>query len=227
MPQYPLHFLDRINSPKKLTAQLDSDLRDDFTKTGVFNREELDETFSAMARLLFGHKHTGYEFNPQLSDSLVVFVEHWQNPATGCWGQWLVDQQDRIWKMDDMGMTFHVVSDLHGQVAHQDLIARSLLQLDSVNFPAGIRFNGHYEDHLNMDAVKIFRSAWPTLYEATRQQVRSEIFRMLDWCLTHSYQSDGSFKMSDLDDTVGDAYSYGVGFLRETGYFRRRGLLLD
>jgi hypothetical protein len=50
---------------------------------------------------------------------------------------------------------------------------------------------------------------------------------MLDWCLTHSYQSDGSFKMSDLDDTVGDAYSYGVGFLRETGYFRRRGLLLD
>lgn len=161
-PQFPLHFLDRINSPGTLTAQL-----------------------------------------------------------TGCWGQWLVDRQGRIWKMDDMGMTFHVVSDLHGQVAHQDLIARRLLQLDSVNFPAGIRFNGHYENHLNMDAVKIFRSAWPTLDAATRQQVRSEISRMLDWCLTHSYQSDGSFKMSDLDDTVGDAYSYGVDFLRETGYFRR------
>jgi hypothetical protein len=47
----------------------------------------------------------------------------WQNPATGCWGQWIVDRQGRIWKMDDMAMTFHVVSDLHGQVRHLDLIA--------------------------------------------------------------------------------------------------------
>ena len=51
-PRYPLSFLDRVNSPEKLDAQLDSDLKNDFTKTGVFNREELDETFSAMARLL-------------------------------------------------------------------------------------------------------------------------------------------------------------------------------
>ena len=46
-PRYPLTFLDRINSPEKLDSQLDSDLFDDFTKTGIFNREELDETFSA------------------------------------------------------------------------------------------------------------------------------------------------------------------------------------
>jgi hypothetical protein len=42
--------------------------------------------------------------------------------------------------MDDMAMTFHVISDLNGQVQHQDMIARRLLQLDNVNFPAGIRF---------------------------------------------------------------------------------------
>lgn len=220
-PQYRLSVLDRINSPEKLTAQLDSDLMNDFTKTGVFNREELDETFSAVARLLFGHKHTGYAFDPQLGDALRAFVVRWQNPATGCWGQWLVDRQGRIWKMDDVGITFHVVSDLHGEVEHTDLIARRLLQLDDVNFPAGIRLNGHYENHLNWDAVKIFRLAWPTLDESTRQQARAEIARMLDWCLTQSLQPDGSFKVSDLDETVGDAFSYGVSFLRETGYFRR------
>ena len=161
-PQYPLSFLDRINSPEKLTAQLDSVLHDDFTKTGVFNREELDETFSALARLLFGNKRTGYSFHPQLKEALREFVERWQNPATGCWGQWMVDRQGRIWKMDDMAMTFHVVSDFHGQVGHLDLIAKRVLQLDSVDFPAGIRFNGHYENHLNMDVVKIFRYAWPS-----------------------------------------------------------------
>jgi hypothetical protein len=221
-PQYPLSFLDRINSPEKLTAQLDSLLLDDFTRTHEFNREQLDETFSALARLLFATKPTGcYAFHPGLRDALREFVERWQNPATGCWGQWMVDRQGRIWKMDDMAMTFHVVSDLHGQVLRLDLIAKRVLELDGVNFPAGIRFNGHYENHLNWDAVKIFRYAWPVLDAATRERVRAEISRMLNWCLNKSYQPEGSFKVSDLDDTLGDAYSYGVSFLREAGYFRR------
>lgn len=180
-PQYPLSFLDRVNSPQKLDAQLDSDLYDDFTKTGVFNREELDETFSAMARLLFGTIQIRcYTFHPQMKDSLKGFVDRWQNPATGCWGQWMVDRQGRVWEMDDMAMTFHVVSDLHGQVEHLDLISKRMLQLDGVNFPAGIRFNGHYENHLNWDAVKVFRYAWPNLDEAARKQVRTEISKMLD-----------------------------------------------
>jgi hypothetical protein len=224
-PRYPLTFLDRINSPEKLDAQLESDLYDDFTKTGIFNREELDETFSAMARLLFATERTGcYTFHPQLRDALREFVERWQNPATGCWGQWMVDRQGRVWRMDDVGITFHVISDLHGQVDHQDMIARRLLQLDHVNFPAGILLNGHYENHLNWDAVKIFRYAWPTLDETVRQQVRAEISKMLHWCLTQSYEPDGSFnfKVSDLDDTEGDAYRYGVWFLQETGYFQRQ-----
>jgi hypothetical protein len=156
--------LDRINSPEKLNAHLDSVLHKDITQTGTFNRE-LDETFSALARLLFGHKQIGYTFDPQLKESLRTFVLRWQNPATGCWGQWLVDRQGRIWKMDDTAMTFHVVSDLHGDVPHLDQIARRVLQLDNVNFPAGIRFNGRYENHLNWDIVKILRAAWPTLDE--------------------------------------------------------------
>lgn len=219
--QYPLSFLDRVNSPEKLTAQLDCVLHNDFTKTGVFNREELDETFSALARLLFGTKRTSYPFPPRLKDALREFVDRWQNPATGCWGQWMVDRQGRIWKMDDVAMTFHVVSDFHGQVGHLDLIAKRVLQLEGVDFPAGIRVNGHYENHLNWDAAKIFRYAWPALEEATREAVRAEISRMLDWCLANSCQPDGSFQVSDLDDTLGDAYCYGVWFLRDTGYFRR------
>lgn len=221
--RYPLTFLDRINSPQKLNAVLDTDLYDAFTRTGVFNREETDETFSAIARLLFTSNPTNcYAFDPQLRDALLAFVERWQNPATGCWGQWLVDREGRVWKMDDMAMTFHVISDLRGAVKHKDLIARRLLQLDRVNFPAGILFDGHYENHLNWDAVKIFRMAWPTLDEPTRREARAEITRMLHWCLTQSYQPDGSFRVSDLDDTPGDAFRYGIWFLEESGYFQRK-----
>lgn len=85
-PQYPLTFLDRINSPEKLKVQLDSALYDDFTKTGIFNREELDETFSAIARLLHKSKLKVYIFHPQLDSALRDYVQSWQNPSTGCWG---------------------------------------------------------------------------------------------------------------------------------------------
>jgi hypothetical protein len=218
-PQYRLSFLDRINSPEKLKAQLDSDLYDNFIRTGAFNREELDETFSAIARLLNKSRPIAYQFNPLLDSALKDYVKHWQNPTTGCWGQWMVDRHGNVWKMDDVGITFHIISDLKGQVAHKDLIAKRLLQLDEIDFPAGIKFDGHYENHLNWDAVRIFRYAWPLLDTVTREKVRLEISNMQNWCLTESYQPDGSFKISELDDTMDDAYRYGVAFLCETGYF--------
>jgi hypothetical protein len=221
-PKYPLLVLDRINSPEKLDAQLNSALYDDFTRTGEFKREELDETFSAIARLLYGHKRTGYAFDPRLQGALRAYVNRWQNPATGCWGQWVLDRHGRVWKMDDTGITFHVVSDFHGQVDHLDLIAKRLLELEPLDFPAGPRLEGHYENHLNWDMVKVFREAWPSLDEPTRAKARASIAKMLSWCLANSLQPDGSFKVSELDDTVGDAYSYGVSFLRETGYFSRQ-----
>jgi hypothetical protein len=217
--KYPLHFLDHINSPEKLSTQLDEARFDDFTKTGTVNREELDETFSAVARLLFRLHDVPYDFDPKLRTALNDYVNKWQNPETGFWGQWFIDREGRIWKMDDMAMTFHVVSDLNGQVNYLDRIAKHTLEIDSVNFPSGIRFNGHYENHLNWDAVKILRLAWPQLDEPTRAQARVEISRMLEWSLKNSYQNDGSFKMSELDDTAGDATMYGVNFLREVGYF--------
>lgn len=218
--QVPLRFLDRINSPELLTAHLDEVLRDDISHTGVFNREELDETFSALARLLFAHgPKLDYPFHPQLQEALRQFVLRWQNPETGCWGQWFLDRHGRVWKMDDMAMTFHVVSDLHRDVPHLDRIAARVLDLDNVNFPAGIRFDGHYENHLNWDVVKILKAAWPSLDAATRSRGSAEIARMLDWCLKNSLQPDGSFKVSELDDTLGDAYYYGVSFLTDAGYF--------
>ena len=83
VPKYPLHILDRINSPEKLNAQLDSVLHDDFTRTGEFKREELDETASAIMRLLYGHKQTGYTFDPRLKDAMRLFVDKWGIPETG------------------------------------------------------------------------------------------------------------------------------------------------
>jgi hypothetical protein len=222
MVRYPMHFLDRINSPEKLKAGLDSVLYDDFTKTGIFNREQLDETLSALTRLIFATRPITYSFDPKLQQALINYINAWQNPTTGCWGQWMVDRHGKIWKMDDMAMTFHVISDLHGEVNQKDLIAKHILTLDKVEFPAGIRFEGNYENHLNWDVVKILKYTWSALDSATREKGRKQIRKMLDWCLQQSYQTDGSFKISKLDATLDDAYFYGVSFLSDAGYFDKR-----
>jgi hypothetical protein len=72
-------------------------------------------------------KDVPYDFDPRLGPALRVYVNQWQNPDSGFWGQWLVDSEGRVWKMDDMAMTFHVVSDLNGQVNHLDRIAKRTL----------------------------------------------------------------------------------------------------
>jgi len=221
VPRYPMTFLDRINSPETLTAHLDEILHDNFTVTHMINRQELDETVSALARLMYGDVKTNYPFHPQLKDTLTQWLDDWQNPETGCWGSWFVGRDGNVWKQDDVGMTFHMVTARDGNVKHLDRIVRRVLQLSSVDFPAGIRMKGHYENHLNWDVVTILRYAWPQLDEETRSQARAELSRMLTWCLTESYQPDGSFKVSELDDTTGDAMQYAIFFLQDIGFFRK------
>ncbi len=219
--QYPLTFLDRVNSPEALTNYLWSVVINDFRKTGVVNRMEADESVSLLGRLILGDVECDYPFHPQLKEAYLKFVDEWQNPVTGCWGNWFVGRDGTRWRMDDVGMTFHIVSRTKANTKHLDKIARRVLQLRRADFPAGIRMNGRYENHLNWDAVKIFRYAWPTLDEPTRAAARAEMSRMLRWCLTESYQPDGSFKLSELDDTFGDAMQFGVYFLGDLGFFRK------
>lgn len=217
--EHPLTFLDRINSPEKLTNYLYAAITDDFLKTGVLNRMEADESTSILGRLILGDVECDYQFHPQLKEAFLKFVDDWQNPETGCWGTWFIAREGTVWRMDDVGMTFHMVSRTEESTKHLDKIARRVLQLSAFDFPIGIRMDGRYENHLNWDAVVIFRYAWPHLDEETRAAARAEISKMLKWSLAQSYQPDGSFKTSAIDDTFGDAMEFGVRFLCETGFF--------
>jgi hypothetical protein len=220
--KYPLTFLDRINSTESLTNYLWSVVINDFLKSGVVNRMEADESVSLLGRLILGDVECDYPFHPQLKEAYLRFVDEWQNPLTGCWGNWFVGRDGTRWRMDDVGMTFHIVSRAKANTKHLDRITRRVLQLSRADFPAGIRMNGRYENHLNWDVVKIFRYAWPTLDEPTKTAARAEMARMLHWCLAESYQPDGTFKLSELDDTFGDAMEFGVYFLRDIGFFRKQ-----
>ena len=135
----------------------------------MINRMEADESTSILGRLILGDTQCDYPFHSQLKDSFLKFVDEWQNPETGCWGTWFVGRDGTIWRMDDVGMTFHMVHRTKDKTKELDKIARRVLQLSEFDFPAGVRMGGHYENHLNWDAVIIWRYAWPHLDDKTRR----------------------------------------------------------
>src|SRR5258708_35941283 len=53
-----------------------------------------------------------------------------------------------------------------------------------------------------------------------RELARTEVRRMIDFCLSETLNADGSFKLMD-EDTVGSSYMFPVELLDEAGYFRK------
>ena len=219
-PKYPLQFLDRINSPELLTSMLETIIKNDFERSGEFNRVRIDDTISGIGRLLLKEKMP-YVWHPKLKESYLAFLKSWQNSKSGMWGTWFVLPLGATLKTDDTGTTFHILGQLKCDADHLDKLATTMLKLKTLDFPFGWRVDGKYENHMNWDAVRNFKCAWPKSTEKTRKIIRDEIHKMLTWSLTESLSSDGSFKISELDKTPGEAVLYGVEFLNEIGYFHK------
>lgn len=218
---YPFHFLDRINTPESLTNMLETIIKNDFEKSGEFNRVRIDDTISGIGTLLL-KQNTPYHWHPKLKESYLTFLKSWQNPKSGMWGTWFVLPIGPTIKTDDTGTTFHILGQINCNADHLDKLAKTMLKLKTLDFPFGWRVEGKYENHMNWDAVRNFKCAWPSSSEGTRKKIRDEIHKMLHWTLAESLSADGSFKISELDKTPGEAALYGVEFLNEIGFFEKK-----
>jgi hypothetical protein len=229
-PKYPLKLLDKINSPQKLTAYLDSLLISDIRKTGVNNALELNMAAADLQRfILFDGTlkeiPTKFEFDPGLKKTLLDYEDNkWQDPKTGFWGAWFKTADGSIVKACDLSTTFHLVKYRDG-VGNDiqrwpELIATTLAMKDG-RFPYGWLEEGQYmSNHHNVDLVTLWRLGWSHARPQQREQIAGAISQMLDFCLHQSLQPDGSFK-SPEEDTLSSAFYFGVSFLREIGYFSK------
>ena len=115
----PIRLLDRINSPDKLRAYLESLLGSDVRKTGLDNRYELNIAITAIERFIVGHVELDYRFHPDLKRSLFDFEDHmWQDPATGFFGGSYRLADGSIRKTADLSVTFHIVSYRRDSIRH-------------------------------------------------------------------------------------------------------------
>jgi hypothetical protein len=217
----PFLFLGAYNSPEKLTAHLTSLFTSDIAKTGIDHTFDFNESISDLVRFILRDKPEGYPWDPRLKQTITDLLFHqFRNPETGWWGlRYIRDGQPNF--VDDLSVTFHVVSFLHGEVPDLPKIVDTALALKNVDTPAGWLWQGGYWNHNNMDVAMIFRYAWPAASPAQRAAMRVEMDKMLHWTLTESLLPDGSFKPLVPDASLEESNYFGATFLARSGYFDR------
>jgi hypothetical protein len=218
-PRYKLHVFDRVNSPEKLREYFASVAASDLPRTGIDHRRELNESLSNLIRLILRGQPPSYEWHPQLRGALTELVLHrLRNPRTGWWGESYA-RNGHAEFVDDLSVTFHVISYLR-DVPDLAVVTDHLLAVKDLNYPIGWREDGRNSNHNNMDVVTLFRLAWPFLNGTQKQAAAAEIHRMLEWCLRESLQADGSFPADNgSSDSIEESESWGVSFLARAGFF--------
>ena len=218
--QYPLKILDRINTPEKLRAYLDSLLISEVRTTGLDNRFELNIAITAIERFIVGHVLHDYPFPPTLKQALFYYQDNvWQDPDTGFFGGWYRLPDGSIRKTGDLSITFHIASYRRDSLRRVPQLVRTLIAMKDYEYPFGWLEEGVTSNHHNYDVVRLFRIGWPKLNDEQRGLARSEMGRMIDFCLRETMNPDGSFKMMD-EDTLGSSFLFPVSLLNELGYFR-------
>jgi hypothetical protein len=215
----PFRFLDRVNSPEKLTEYLTSIATSDIAKTGIDHTYDLNESLSDLMRLILRDQPEGHPWHPRLKETLMdLLLNRFRNPETGWWGERYV-RDGAVKFVDDLSMTFHTVSYLDGKVPDMPKVIDTALALKEVNTPAGWLYDGAYWNHNNMDVAVLFRYGWREADARQRQAMKAELEKMLNWCLAESLQPDGSFRPILADASLEEANYFGATFLARAGYF--------
>lgn len=217
-PKYPLHFLDKINSPERFRTYMDRLLIADVARTGEDTRYELNIGGTDLTRLILGFLPSNYAFDPKLKPALIDYLDNrWQDSKTGFWGGWY-RTPNGIRKTADISTTFHIAHFRDGKIRHWPELIRTLLAMKDLEWPYGWMQEGQMSDHHNYDVVTLFRFGWKSMTPAQQATAKVEIRKMLDFCLTKSLRPDGSFNLND-EGTLGESFQFPCEFLDAIGFF--------
>lgn len=220
-PRYSLQLLDRVNSPEKLRRYFESVAVSDVAGTGRSNRRELNESLENLGRLILRGQPSYYSWDPALKEALTdIIMNRLRNPRTGFWGARFV-RGGQVEFVDDLSMTFHMISTLKGQVSDLGKTMDHLLAVKNLDYEIGWLRQGGYSNHHNMDVVALFSYGWPYMTDRQKQVAAAEIGKMVRWCLAKSLLPDGSFRLEENGDSAEEQISFGAAFLARAGFFDR------
>jgi len=218
-PPYSPHFLDRINDPTRLQEYLSGIALSDIAHEGIDHRRELNNALADLMRLILKDEPSNYHWDGGLKAELMALIlGSLRDPATGFWGETYRRGNTKV-RVQDLGMTFHVVRYLNGGVPDWPKIIDTLLAIKDLPYPQGWMRGNSYLTHDLYDVVALMHMGWAHASGVQQATMREEIGAMLNWCLANAVRPDGSVVVMADDDSVEAATYNAVSFLREVGYF--------
>jgi len=145
---------------------------------------------TSYAQLLFKPKLRRYiekfanlrESPTDLADALSTFLDEWQDPVSGYWGA-LYRFRGRLYRANDLSITYHVVSYRRGAVARWPQLVSTLLATRRLGYPYGWLRQGQFTHHHNYDVAKLMEYGWPYMSREQRGIAGRSLRAMVKWCL--------------------------------------------
>ena len=208
-------------APQKLRNYFASIEVSDIASDGMNHRRALNESLADLVRFILHDSPAGYPWAPGMKSGIMqIVLDQVRNPETGWWGE-RYRHNGQIYFVDDLSITFHMLSYLAGNVPDLSKIVRTALALKDLHYPQGWLEDGGFSNHNNMDAAVLFHYGWNSATPNQKKAMAEELSKMLSWCLTESLQPDGSFHTTTDDDSLEEAEYFGTAFLARIGFFNK------
>jgi hypothetical protein len=214
----PPRFLDRINDPDRLQHYLESLLVSRLPEDGVDHRKELNFATANLVRLILWCRPANYRWDPRLEPVIRRFVADWQDPATGFFGATYEIGGQRF-RTTDLSMTFHMARYLEGKINYWRQLIDTLLEIRDDRYPNGWLDDEGLTSHNNYDVATLFQLGWPEMRVDQRQRVRTELDRLLRWCLATAITPGGAVVAQAKSESMAEGYYFTIAFLDTVGYF--------
>lgn len=232
-PKYPLSFMSRLNDPQVRDRYIKQLLVSDIAETGVNNRDALNAVASGLAQFCFKNRlkkyirnyTTGFDLTDEYVASYKELMDWWQDEITGYWGAWYKTDMGIV-HTQDLSITYHMIAYIHKAktlpINHWPKIIATTFAIKQRPYPYGWMHDGHMNDHNNYDVAKIFKYGWDEMTDGQREQARTEIQEMLDYCLNVSWNDETGFKGDPtFYNSLSSAYYFAISFLCTVGYFSK------
>ena len=132
------------------------DIKTEYFDLGLDNRDAIGAITGALSQLVYKsylrkfvqQNVKGFDLTPEYIAAYTKFLDDWQDPETGFWGEWY-QSGGKLYKSCDLSLTFHTVSYRKGKVNHIDQLIETLFAIKEKTYPFGWLWDGHFNNHNN------------------------------------------------------------------------------
>jgi hypothetical protein len=214
----PPRVLDRVNDPDRLQRYLEGLLVSRLAEEGIDHRKELNFATADLVRLILWRRPANYHWDPRLEAVIRRFITNWQDPATGFFGA-IYEIGGQRFRTTDLSLTFHMARYLEGRIGYWPELIDTLIAIRNDRYPNGWLDEAGMTNHNNYDVATLFQLGWPEMRGDQRLRARSELDRLVGWCLATAIAPDGTVVARAKSESLAEGYYFTIAFLDTVGYF--------